>query len=262
MNSIDELCNRFRDVYINKHATVIRICNSFVNERVDIFAKFMGKDIPILNVNSFGHCVENLVFHRVYPKVMEFREGPPQSSPDFFGAYDHEFELKTFMNSPNFDIGNFHSYLENLTTPKGMYRKLFDTTYLVFHYKVDNGIVFKIFWELPVWKICSYNGKNGISAQIKRGYWYNIRPGTSSGFSDPSKTVDTFLDALDVAMRLAGVNESVIERIRMSRYQVFGEVQLLQQEEQLYYRKGHSYCIQEEVDSCLESLISEPSLGV
>lgn len=241
------------------HSSIIRICNSFVGERVEMFATFMGQKIPMVNVNSFGDFAENLVFSKVHPEVPEFREGPPQASPDFFGAHDHEYEQKTFEKNPNFDIGNFDSYVDSLTTPEGMYRKLFNTTYLVFKYGVDgDGIVFKQFWELPVWRICAYGGKNGLSVQIKRGQWYNIRPGTANGFSDASKTVDSFLDALEVAMGLAGVDAEVVEKVRASRRQVFGEAQPQQLGEQPCSQTGQSCCIQEEVDMCLESLISEP----
>jgi hypothetical protein len=186
----------------------------------------MNKKIPVANVNSFGDLAENLLFSQIQEDVPEFKKGPLQSSPDFFGSDNHEYELKLFMKSPGFDIGNFYSYIDTLTTPDGMQRKLCNTTYLVYQYAVeDDDFVFKEFWDLPLWKLCAYGGKNGLSVQIKRGQWYNIRPGMSKGFSDPTKTVHTFLDALEDAMEKAKLPNDIRSKVKASRSEIFPEEQ-------------------------------------
>lgn len=239
------------------HSSIIEVCKSIVGERVQFLARFMGRKIPVANSNSFGDLAENLLYSQVQLTVKDFSRGPAQASPDFFGADKHEYELKLFTRQPCFDIGNFHSYVESLTTLDGMQRKLCNTTYLVFQYAVqDDEFVFKEFWELPVWKLCAYGGKNGLSVQIKRGQWYNIRPGTSKGFSDSAKTVHTFLDALEDAMERAGIPDDVRSKVKASRSEMFPEEPPQLPEEQLCSQTGQSYCKKDQAGTSLETLIS------
>lgn len=246
---------------MSTHSRVISGYRSLVGQQVKLYAEVMGRKIPFCNPNCFGDIAEDIMLAHIQPNVPEFRPGPKQASPDFFGEGLQEYEQKVFANTPCFDIGNFASYVESLCTPEGMYRKLFNTTYVIYRYEMtEDSVVIKNFWELPVWKLPAYGGKNKISAQVKRGVWYNLRPGTANGFSDPKKTVDTFLDALEEAMPLAGICPEVQEKVKAARRQVFAEAPPQPEGEQPCSQTGRSCCILPGVDSCLESLISELTL--
>ena len=41
------------------------------------------------------------------------------------------------MDAPCFDVSNFHSYIDQLCQPNGVYRKLFLTKYLIFKYGIN-----------------------------------------------------------------------------------------------------------------------------
>ena len=239
------------------HSSIIQVCKSIIGERVRLIAHFMDRKIPLANTNSFGDIAENLLYSQVQLTVTDFHRGPLQASPDFFGEDKHEYELKLFTKQPSFDIGNFSSYVESITTLDGMQRKLCNTTYLVFRYEVQQDeFVFKEFWELPVWKLCAYGGKNGLSVQIKRGQLYNIRPGPSKKFDDTSKTVHSFLDALEVAMERSEIPDDVRRKVKASRAEIFPAEPPQQLEEQPYCQKDQNCCKMDQVGTSLETLIS------
>lgn len=127
------------------------------------------------NCNIVGDCMEDILLPFLKSKVPTLEEGPPQASPDFFNrGKEWEWELKVFKGSANFDISNFNSYVKQLE--EDAYRKL-KTQYLIFKYSIENQTITITDFKLHnVWDMISYNGKNPISLQNKKGTWYNIRP--------------------------------------------------------------------------------------
>ncbi len=154
------------------------VCKSFEGQEISLTVTFMGKIIPICNCNAVGDILEDVFYPIIKENLDDFEKGPKQASPDYYGINKHfEFEQKVFMKNPNFDIGNFTSYVNMLCQDGGVYKKLFKTKYLVFEYAIINKKIKIIkFHYLNVYNLVGYSGKTPITMQIKKNMWYNIRP--------------------------------------------------------------------------------------
>jgi hypothetical protein len=173
-------------------------CSSFVGQTIKLTATFMGRDIRIDNANAAGDILED-VFFSVLKDLGDFEEGPKQASPDFYGGgREFQFEQKVYRGSAGFDIGNFDSFVSQLSEPGGVFKKLFKTKYLVYKYStLDDGIVkIEKFSMLDVWQLPLYTGCHPLSLQEKRGMWYNLRPGAASSWTDPTKTAARFIESM------------------------------------------------------------------
>jgi hypothetical protein len=165
---------------------------------------FMGEEFDVCNINAVGDLLEDVFFRFIHRRLPDFEEGPRQASPDFYGGDKaFHFEQKVFNGSPGFDIANFNSYVDQLAAPNGVQLKLFNTKYLIYEYEVDGTTVkIKAFHYLDVWKLPNYDGKWPMSAQVKRGMWYNLRPGPVSGWNSPEKTPQLFIEKLIESIRV------------------------------------------------------------
>ena len=108
-------------------------------------------------------------------------------------------ELKSFTDIPNFDIGAFRSYInEMIDHPWKLHAK-----YLLIKYKMEeNGglVVIEDFWLKNVWEIACTSAAWPLKVQCKRGVINNIRPATwYSERSDfrPFDCLEDFLAALE-----------------------------------------------------------------
>jgi len=185
-------------VYANE-TELLDVCNSFVKQSAKVYCEFGGRRIPIANCNLVGDLLEDIVYPFIKEKLPDFEEGPKQASPDFFGDNkNYEFELKVFKGGPGFDIGNFASFVTQLAKEGGVYRKLFNTKYMVFEYDINPECEITIvrFHYLPVYKLVSYSSKYPISMQVKRGQWYNIRPDSVKNWYSTEKTPEMFIDKI------------------------------------------------------------------
>jgi hypothetical protein len=183
-------------VKYNNTDSLIEICKSFEGQSVKITATFMEKTIVIDNCNAVGDILEDIFFECIKEKLIDFEEGPKQASPDYYGMNkQYEFEQKVFMTSPGFDIGNFTSYVNQLCNENGVYKKLFNTQYLVFEYILENNEIKIVkFHYLPVYKLVSYSGKYPLSMQVKKNVWYNIRPDSVKKWYSDDKTPQLFIE--------------------------------------------------------------------
>ena len=183
--------------YPNKEI-LINLCSSFEEQDISLTATFMGKTIAICNCNAVGDILEEIFYPILKEKIDDFEEGPKQASPDYYGINKtFEFEQKVFMRTPNFDIGNFTSYVNMLCEDNGVYKKLFKTKYLVFEYTIANEkITIKKFHYLNVYNLVGYSGKHPITMQIKKNMWYNIRPDSVNRWYCPTKTPQLFIDKI------------------------------------------------------------------
>jgi hypothetical protein len=162
------------------------LCNEIVGENIKLNVYFMGEYIDITNCNPIGDIMEDIVFNYLKNKV-NIREGPPQKSPDYY-IDDSEYELKTFKGSPNFDISNYVSFINQLSQTNGVYRKLFNTKYIIFEYEEKNDkFCIVSFHYKRLWEILSYDKTYPISIQNKKNIWYNIRPGSIKTWDDKNK---------------------------------------------------------------------------
>lgn len=108
-------------------------------------------------------------------------------------------ELKSFTDIPNFDIGAFRSYInEIIDHPWKLHAK-----YLLIKYNMEeNGglVIIEDFWLKNVWEIACTSSAWPLKVQCKRGVINNIRPATwYSERSDfrPFDCLEDFLAALE-----------------------------------------------------------------
>lgn len=181
--------------YINNEI-LKSVCKSFEDQDISLTVTFMGKSIQICNCNAVGDILEDVFYPIIKYNLDDFEEGPKQASPDYYGMNKQfGFELKVFMKSPGFDIGNFTSYINMLCEDGGVYKKIFNTKYLVFEYEIINKkIKIKRFHYLNVYNLVSYTGKNPVSMQIKKNMWYNIRPDSVKKWYCSTKTAQLFIE--------------------------------------------------------------------
>lgn len=200
-------------------ANLKKCCEGFIGKKITLKAEFNGVSIKVNNPNLVGDLLE-CVFYPFYKEAcIDFKEGPKQESPDFFADNDFCFEQKAFYKKPGFDISNFTSLIHQITMPGGLKKKLFKTKYLVYEYDiVSDEFVIKNFWMLNIWDLPAYDMTNPISIQVKKNIWYNIRPGSKTGWSDTSKTsikfLEKLLECLDKCHHLEN-NDSLKESILM-----------------------------------------------
>jgi NgoBV restriction endonuclease len=196
-----------------------RLCKSFIGEKIELKATFMGRDIPITNVNIVGNLLEDVFFPLFKSACPDFEEGPDQAPPDFYAQEkEFQFELKAFCKGPGFDISNFASFINQISEPGGLIKKLFKTKYLVFEYAVNGAsFVIKQFWLLNIWNLPTYDNKYPISMQQKKSMWYNIRPGVKTSWSDQTKTphlfIEKILECIAICPNHIENRETIIESI-------------------------------------------------
>ena len=173
------------------------LCKSFVGEKIHITSSFKGHSLLIINPNLIGDILEDIFYPSYKSTCPDFREGPKQESPDYFGMNDFRFEQKAFIGSPGFDISNFTSFVTQISKPGCLVNKIFRTKYLVYEYGMESdAFVIKNFWMLNIWNLPTYGNTYPISMQVKKKMWYNIRPGTHKSWNDEKKTAEMFLNYL------------------------------------------------------------------
>lgn len=149
----------------------------------------------IISLNSVGDVIEDVFGHYACENLAGLVPGPKQKSPDFL--YNGiEIELKVFRKSPGFDIGNYYSYIHDLSASGGLYRKLFNTLYIIFEYDIADGyVVIKNYYIKRIWDIVSLTTKYPISCQVKYNKIHNIRPVASKSFNT-NNTSKQFVKAI------------------------------------------------------------------
>lgn len=185
--------------------TLCSVCHKFIGKKCKLLAIFDydDKTTPISNCNIVGDVLENVFYQRLREKLPLFKNGPKQKSPDFWNRNKkYEYELKCFTKSPSFDLSNFRSYITQLCETNGVYRKLFQTKYLIFEYSMNKNIVtIERFNLLNIWNIVGYNGKYPITLQNKNNMWYNIRPASMRTWGDKSKNADKFIENIILSIK-------------------------------------------------------------
>jgi hypothetical protein len=186
------------DVIVNDRIMKFyKALKKIVGQKIQMFAILGDTKINFINCNAIGDIMEDIVYSITRDTLPELRKGPPQKSPDFT-MDGMEYELKTFYKTPAFDISNFNSFISQVSNPGG-FSKISKCKYIIYEYDIDtttNSIIIKNLYIKNIWELPSYTTKHPLSIQVKRGVWYNMRPGTKRGFSDKTKTLHKFIDSL------------------------------------------------------------------
>jgi len=203
------------------------ICESLIGSKINIgftitLQNGENHSGEINNCNIIGNCMEDILYPFIHKHIPTFEKGPKQSSPDFYNSKIWEWELKCFNKTPNFDIGNFNSYISSLEN--NLEKKIYKTQYLIFEYNLKNKIITIINFKLcNVWELINYTGKNPISLQCKKGMWYNIRPCSFNDINSnktPIMFVKKICEAIDKTPNKMEDKQKTIDNIYKQFYQL------------------------------------------
>lgn len=158
--------------------------------------------ITVKQNNVVGNILEEWLAGWLTHKGFDNIHNQRQEPPDFWLDPDNPehglLEVKCFTRSPNFDIANFLSYVNEIKDKP--YR--LNSKYLLIKYDMDkDGLVtIEDCWLKNVWEICSTSSKRPIKVQEKKRVIYNIRPAVwYSDRSDyrPFDCLEHFLAAIE-----------------------------------------------------------------
>ena len=181
------------------------VCEKMIGAKIQPFYKSTLRDGEetcgdLLNPNIMGDAMENILWPYLQKAIPTIEEGPKQKSPDY-KIGEEEYELKTFLKSPGFDIGGITGYITSLSQEGGVKRKLINTKYIIFEYEIDENFVLILnYWILSVCDICcGYGGQKPIN--IGGGNGLNIRPATKKQWTSEEenhkRTPSRFLDRIE-----------------------------------------------------------------
>lgn len=154
-------------------------CKTLIGAKIKFMCELEYSNGSLINMdmndcNIVGNCIETLIIPLLKRKIETIKEGPAQAPPDFINKKKYCWEVKAFCKSPNFDISNYMSFIEQLQYK--FEEKVFLTQYLIFKYTIHKNYISIDDFEISfIWDIISYDGKYPISVQNKKGIWYNIR---------------------------------------------------------------------------------------
>ncbi len=158
--------------------------------------------ITVEQNNVVGNIVEEWLAKWMRDKDFYFVHNHGQKSPDIWLDPDNLendwLEVKSFTGSPNFDIGSFRGYInEIIDKPYKLNAK-----YLLIKYRMEDGgrVVIEDFWLKNVWEISSPMSSWPIRVQYRNRVISNLRP--SLWYSDrvdyPSfRSLEHYLAALE-----------------------------------------------------------------
>lgn len=174
----------------------------FVNATGKISFCLKDYSITVEQNNVVGNILEEWLAKWMKEKDFAFIHNPKQSSPDIWLDPDNLegnwLEIKSFTGSPNFDIGNFRGYInEILEKPYKLNAK-----YLLIKYAMHEGGLVEIenFWLKSVWEISSPMSSWPVRVQYRNKAINNLRPCT--WYSDKTDfrsfaSLEHFLAALE-----------------------------------------------------------------
>lgn len=160
-----------------------KLLNEFDIMNATGYIAFSLKDISIrVKQNDVvGNILEEWLHKWLLNNGFDVIHNTSQNPPDFWlNREDREsdlLEVKSFYNSPSFDIASFMSYINELSVKP--YRIFSD--YLIFKYDMDSttgDVSIKNMWLRKVWELCAPSERFPIKTQYRNGQIVNIRPAT------------------------------------------------------------------------------------
>ena len=151
-----------------------------VGQKGGITFKLKDITVEIEKKDSVGNLIQEWLKAWMKWEKIDFEENPSsQTFPDLFlNIKDHKkglLEIKTFDfdRGPGFDLANFDSYCNSLTT--NAYR--LDSDYLILAYQMNGAeITIKDVWLKKIWEFSGASSTYPIKVQEKKNVIYNIRP--------------------------------------------------------------------------------------
>ena len=155
--------------------------------KIDLTCSIKGLTFSINNRDIMGGVIQEWFYQYLDTKGIKWNSPETsQSYPDVILSDGHYLEIKSFHyeGSLAFDIANFKSLIDNLTTNA----KRLDSDYIIYAYSVENsGETEKYFlqkyWIKKIWEMTRIpiitkkkTQSPFISAQVKQGTMTNLRP--------------------------------------------------------------------------------------
>ena len=200
-----------------------------VNSKGEITFELNSFRITVEQNNVVGNILEEWLAKWMKDKDYAFILNKKQRSPDFWLNPDNLdrdwLELKSFTGSPNFDIGGFRGYINEIL---GKPQKL-DAKYLLLKYKMNRGGILEIqnIWLRNVWEISSPSARWPIKVDYKNNDITTLRPAIwYSDNTDYSRfaSLEHFLAALEQTIyKFPGTNnlaETWLDTVK-DRYQQY-----------------------------------------
>lgn len=177
------------------------------NNKGEITFKLSDFKITVQQNNVVGNILEEWLDKWMTKNNIDHVYNHSQSSPDFWlnvsQSKDDWLEIKSFTGSPNFDIGNFMSYISDAMDKPWKLQ----SNYLLIEYRMDmeTGIItINNVWLKKVWEISCPSAKWAVKVQDKKNIIYNLRPATwyseKTDF-DVFNSLEDFLSALDFVIK-------------------------------------------------------------
>jgi type II restriction enzyme len=174
-----------------------------INAEGQIHFQLKDFDILVRQNSVVGNVIEEWLANWFDANNFSTAHNLGQDAPDFWLGDDpveyntNWLEVKSFTESPNFDIANFRSYIsEVIAKPWKLHSK-----YLCIKYSTYDGIInIDNVWLKSVWQISCPSKKWSVKCQNKRGTIYNLRPSTwySERTDYPTfKSLEHFISALE-----------------------------------------------------------------
>ncbi len=166
----------------------------------DGYIKFNLRDFDIVveQNNVVGNILEEWLAKWLNDKGYDNIHNTRQESPDFWLDTENRkegwLEVKSFTGSPNFDIGSFRGYINEVRdNPWKLHAK-----YLLIKYRMEDGglVVIEDFWLKNVWEISCSSSVWPIKVQYRNKVINNIRPATWYSEKVDYKTFESLEDFL------------------------------------------------------------------
>lgn len=174
-----------------------------------------GISVDVKQNDIVGNVLQEWLGEVFRQNDIYFRPAVGQTFPDFYLSEDDKSnlcEMKTFFNSPNFDVANYHGYVDSIAEKP--YR--LNSDYIIFEYtNSTHGIIsIKNIWCKKVWEITGPATDYDLKCQRKKGQIVNIRPVT---FHSNRSKIKPFNDLSRFLIALYKTHISVTNQSKVSK---------------------------------------------
>lgn len=174
-----------------------------------------GISVDVRQNDIVGNVLQEWLGEVLRKNNIYFRPAIGQTFPDFYLSESNMLnlcEMKTFLNSPNFDVANYHGYVDSIS--KKPYR--LNSDYIIFEYtsSTEGIISIKNIWCKKVWEITGPANDYDLRCQRKKGQIVNIRP---VAFNSTKAKIKPFNDLSKFLIALYKTHISVTNQSKVSK---------------------------------------------
>lgn len=187
--------------------------------------------ITVEQNNVVGNTIEEWLSKWMTSRGILHRHNDQQAAPDFWldpsDLESNWLEVKSFYQSPGFDVAAFRSFVNQVIDQPWKLHSQF----LLIKYSSKNGLItIERFWLKNLWEICCTSATWPLKVQYKNKVIFNIRPAT--WYADdptfhPFYSLEHFLAALEETIyryrdTRTTIAETWSERLCASYYRKYG----------------------------------------